>query len=123
MAGGNEEARVSDLVAAATKVASGGHHRGCMALVSLKLDAGCSCGHADLVEALVRCRLRGMDDQRREALARTGYEAYGAHADWKAYNGQPMPRWDELRPDIKEKWGVAAEAIVNAAAPSFVPGG
>jgi hypothetical protein len=67
-----------------------------------------------------RCKLRGMD---REAVARVGYEAYGAHADWKAYDGRPMPRWDELRPDIKEKWGVAAEAIVTAVAPSFVPRG
>ena len=50
-----------------------------------------------------------------EALARIGYEAYGAHAEWKAFDGRPMPRWDELRPDIKEKWAVAANAIVDAA--------
>jgi len=30
-----------------------------------------------------------------EALARIGYEAYGAHAEWKAFDGRPMPRWDD----------------------------
>lgn len=56
-----------------------------------------------------------------ETFARIGYEAYGAHADWKAYDGKPMPKWDELRPDIKEKWAVAAEAIAKAAAKAARP--
>jgi hypothetical protein len=47
------------------------------------------------------------------SLARVGYEAYGAKADWKAWDGKPMPQWEELRPDIKEKWEAAAEAIIN----------
>jgi hypothetical protein len=48
-----------------------------------------------------------------EELGRVGYEAYGDHAEWKAFDGRPMPRWDDLRADIKEKWAVAALAIQN----------
>lgn len=47
-----------------------------------------------------------------KTLGQIGFEAYGEHAGWTAYDGKPMPRWDEnLRPDIKEKWEVAAMAI------------
>jgi hypothetical protein len=42
-----------------------------------------------------------------------GYDAYGDHAKWAAWDGRPMPRWDEVRPDIKEKWEVAAKAILS----------
>ncbi|OPZ37796.1 MAG: hypothetical protein BWY99_01800 [Synergistetes bacterium ADurb.BinA166] len=44
-------------------------------------------------------------------LAQDGYEAYGAAAEWKAWDGKPMPTWDELRPDIVMKWEAAARAM------------
>jgi len=47
-------------------------------------------------------------------LGRVGYEAYGAEADWKAYNGEPMPQWEELPGHIRTKWAVAAGAIAKA---------
>lgn len=53
-----------------------------------------------------------------KTLGQAGFDAYGDHAGWKAYDGKPMPRWDDaLRADIKEKWEVAGKAIVamNAA--------
>lgn len=50
-----------------------------------------------------------------EALAQVGYEAYGKHADWKAYDGKPMPQWNELPEHIREKWKVATEAIIDTA--------
>lgn len=47
-----------------------------------------------------------------KTLGQVGFEAYGEHANWTAYDGKPMPRWDEnLRDDIKEKWEIAALAI------------
>lgn len=50
-----------------------------------------------------------------KTLGQVGFDAYGEHAGWKAFDDRPMPRWDEkLRPDIKEKWEVAAKAILNA---------
>lgn len=48
-----------------------------------------------------------------KSLGQVGYEAYGDEADWKAFDGRPMPRWDELREDIKRKWNVASSAIVR----------
>lgn len=51
-----------------------------------------------------------MSDTR--TLGQVGFEAYGETANWTAYDGKPMPRWDEnLRADIKEKWEAAALAI------------
>ena len=44
-------------------------------------------------------------------LAKVGYDAYGAKAEWKAYNGQPMPQWDELPQHIRDKWRSAAKAM------------
>lgn len=46
-----------------------------------------------------------------KTLAQIGYEAYGDDADWKSWDGRPMPRWSELRADIKRKWGMSAEAM------------
>ncbi len=54
-------------------------------------------------------------DETRE-LACIGFNAYSERADWKNYEGKPIPKWDELRSDIIEKWCVAVEAIVDALA-------
>jgi len=51
--------------------------------------------------------------QQYEDLAHIGYDAYGAAADWKNYQGKPMPKWDELPPDIRMKWRAATAAIVE----------
>ena len=47
-------------------------------------------------------------------LGRIGYDAYGDVADWKNYEGKPMPSWNELPEDIRVKWTAAAKAITNA---------
>lgn len=50
-----------------------------------------------------------------------GFEAYGDHANWTAWDGKPMPRWDDaLRADIKEKWEVAGKAISDKAVADFL---
>lgn len=46
-------------------------------------------------------------------LARVGYEAYGEVAEWRAYNGEAMPRWDDLPDHIHRKWQAAAVAIIE----------
>ena len=46
-----------------------------------------------------------------KSLGQIGYEAYGEEADWKAYNGERMPEWDDLPSHIHRKWEVAAESI------------
>ncbi len=53
-------------------------------------------------------------------LGQVGFEAYGDAAGWTAYDGKPMPRWDDnLRPDIKEKWEAAAKAVADKAVDGF----
>ena len=47
-------------------------------------------------------------------LAQVGYEAYGAEAGWKNYEGKPMPQWDDLPGHIRTKWEVATGAIAKA---------
>jgi hypothetical protein len=54
-----------------------------------------------------------------KALGRIGYEAYGREADWKAYNGEPMPTWDDLPDHIHRKWSAAAKGILDAIADAF----
>lgn len=54
--------------------------------------------------------------ERQKTYGQIGYEAYGDKAEWKAFNGQPMPTWAEVRQDIKDKWEHAAEAIAAAVA-------
>lgn len=49
-------------------------------------------------------------------LARIGYEAYGDRADWKAHDGEPMPRWDDLPQHVRDRWMVATGAIARALA-------
>lgn len=49
-------------------------------------------------------------------LAKIGYEAYGDEAAWKAYNGEPMPQWDELPQHIRTRWIVATGAIAKSLA-------
>lgn len=55
------------------------------------------------------------EEQALRKLARQGYEAYARHQDWRAYNGSPVPQWDNVREDIKVAWEYATMAIVNGA--------
>lgn len=47
-----------------------------------------------------------------DSLARTAYHAYGGVTDWKNYQGNPMPKFDELPAKIQEAW-VAFSAKVS----------
>lgn len=49
-------------------------------------------------------------------LAKIGYQAYGDKADWKNYQGLPMPAWDDLPENIKIYWQAAVKAIVESVA-------
>ena len=42
------------------------------------------------------------DDKRTKG--EIGYELYREKQGGKAYNGQPIPPWREVRPDIREAW-------------------
>lgn len=56
------------------------------------------------------------DEEEGKPLAQVAYEAYCEHADWKAWNGDPIPQWSELGPEtgVQEKWAVAVKAVADA---------
>lgn len=45
--------------------------------------------------------------------ARIAYEAYAEHQDWKNYQGNTIPTWDDVRQDIKDAWDAAVQAVLN----------
>lgn len=42
-----------------------------------------------------------------EAIAQEVYGAYGKVTDFKNFQGNPMPKWEELPPKIQEAWVAA----------------
>lgn len=44
--------------------------------------------------------------------AQVAYKAYGEHAEWKNFQGDPMPTWEELPDPIRSHWYYAAAAIL-----------
>lgn len=47
-----------------------------------------------------------------KSIAQIAYEAYCETTDWKSLvSGQPLPQWDDVRPDIKIAWKEAANAV------------
>lgn len=48
-----------------------------------------------------------------EELAKQAYEVYGKRAQWKNYQGKPMPQYDNLPPTIKGCWEVVASFFIG----------
>lgn len=46
--------------------------------------------------------------------ARLAYEAYAEHQQWQNYQGLPIPVWEIVRDDIKDAWGAAVSAVLDA---------
>lgn len=44
------------------------------------------------------------------------FEAYGEAAEWRTFDGRPMPRWEELTAptgiETRRRWEVAAQAML-----------
>lgn len=60
------------------------------------------------------------DPGARVRRAQIGYEAYGAAAGWKTFDGRPMPTWEDLGmlphgAETRRRWEVAAAAIAAEA--------
>lgn len=47
-----------------------------------------------------------------EVPARVAYHAYGSVTDWKNYQGNPMPEFDNLPPKIREAWEAFASRVL-----------
>lgn len=55
----------------------------------------------------------------RPYFGKIGYEAYGAAAGWKTFDGRPMPTWEQLGQskgglETQRRWDVAACAVLDA---------
>ena len=46
-----------------------------------------------------------------EQLGEVAYNAYCSVRDWKSYDGKPLPRWPEVKGEIKAGWCAAAMAV------------
>ena len=42
-----------------------------------------------------------------QEVAKKAYNAYGGVTDFKNFQGNPMPKWEELPPKIQEAWQAA----------------
>lgn len=49
-----------------------------------------------------------------DALGKAAYDAYCEKRKWKAFNGDQLPQWVDVKPDIKEGWVIAVKAVVGA---------
>ena len=48
-----------------------------------------------------------------KTLGQIAYESYRNAQNGKAYNGQPIPDWKDVRDDIKQAWNRAAATVVQ----------
>lgn len=46
-------------------------------------------------------------------LAKKSYYSYGNRTNFKNFMGNPMPKWDDLTPEIKEAWKEAVLCCVG----------
>lgn len=49
-----------------------------------------------------------------ETLAKIAYDMYGKTVDYKNFQGNPMPKFDDLPQQIRKAWTNASLAVVNA---------
>lgn len=50
-----------------------------------------------------------MDDD----IGKIAYDAYCEFRKWKSFNGDPLPQWEKVLPDIQEAWRASAEAVLR----------
>ena len=41
------------------------------------------------------------------------YEAYCDKREWKSFDGKTLPKWDEVKIEIKEAWEYAAIEVIR----------
>lgn len=48
------------------------------------------------------------------AITRDAYQAYGDLREWKAYDGKPMPRFEDLPDGIRDAWHAATVKAIDS---------
>lgn len=54
-----------------------------------------------------------MDTDKLERLAIAAYEAYCETRNWRGYNGDPLPYWPDVKPEIQAGWRAVVIAVLN----------
>lgn len=54
-----------------------------------------------------------------EKYGEIAYNAYCETRDWKSYNGDPLPKWPDVREDIKHGWKKATSKVIGAYVTDF----
>jgi hypothetical protein len=47
-----------------------------------------------------------------DAIGQAAYDAYCANRSWKSFNGDPLPKWPDVKPEIKAGWIAGASGVV-----------
>lgn len=47
-----------------------------------------------------------------DSYAAPAYNAYGDSAQWKTFDGRPMPAWRDLPPETQSHWRMAALSVL-----------
>jgi len=48
-----------------------------------------------------------------KSLGQTAYEAYCHSRDWKSFNGEKLPEWLDVIPEIKVAWEYSATTTIQ----------
>lgn len=54
-----------------------------------------------------------LDSEAQDKLAKQCYYGYGSVTDFKNFQGNPMPEWEQLPGKIQEAWKAAARYAFN----------
>lgn len=55
-----------------------------------------------------------------ESLAKQAYDAYGDDAEWKTWDGRPMPTWDDLTTAVRDHWKAAIHSVCSTIKPDYL---
>jgi hypothetical protein len=46
-------------------------------------------------------------------LGEIAYNAYCDAVGWVSVHGDPLPKWEQQKPDLQEAWQLAAKAVIT----------
>lgn len=52
-------------------------------------------------------------------LGEFSYTAYGFNRNWKTYDDKPMPKWEDLTPEIQAAWAYVEQANAEKFSPKI----
>lgn len=53
-------------------------------------------------------------EERWDILACAAYSAYSETRQWKSFNGDPLPQWPAVKPEIKAGWVAAVKGVLGS---------